>query len=131
MNLLLDTHIWLWAHREPHKLVDQVSAALTDPANQRWLSPISIWELLTLVEKQRVTLRGEISSWFQKSKRELSLQEAPLSWQVAQQLTSIRLGHNDPADRFLVATAKAYGLTLVTADERLMNVDGVSVLRNR
>jgi PIN domain nuclease of toxin-antitoxin system len=41
------------------------------------------------------------------------------------------LQHSDPADRFLVATAKVYDLTLVTADERLMNVPGLSVLQNR
>jgi PIN domain nuclease of toxin-antitoxin system len=41
------------------------------------------------------------------------------------------LGHRDPADRFLVATAKVYDLTLVTADERLMSVPGIRVLANR
>lgn len=41
------------------------------------------------------------------------------------------LEHRDPADRFLVATAKVYELTLVTADERLMNVPGLRVLPNR
>jgi PIN domain nuclease of toxin-antitoxin system len=41
------------------------------------------------------------------------------------------LGHRDPADRFLVATAKVYDMTLVTADELLMKVPGLSVLPNR
>lgn len=41
------------------------------------------------------------------------------------------LAHHDPADRFLVATAKVYDLTFVTAGERLRNVPGVKVLPNR
>ena len=39
--------------------------------------------------------------------------------------------HGDPADRFLAATAKVYGLTLVTSDQRLMNIPGITVLPNR
>lgn len=41
------------------------------------------------------------------------------------------LGHSDPADRFLIATARVYELTPITADERLMQVPGLSVLPNR
>jgi len=41
------------------------------------------------------------------------------------------LKHSDPADRFLVATAMVYDLTLVTADEQLLNVPGLNVLQNR
>jgi PIN domain nuclease of toxin-antitoxin system len=100
-------------------------------ANQRWLSPISIWELIILIEKKRVTLHEDMTAWLRRSKNELSLREAPVSWQVAQQLAAVTLGHRDPADRFLVATAKAYNLTLVTADERLMNVHAIKVLENR
>jgi PIN domain nuclease of toxin-antitoxin system len=40
------------------------------------------------------------------------------------------LGYRDPADRFLVATAKVYDLTLVTADERLLRVPEIQVLAN-
>jgi PIN domain nuclease of toxin-antitoxin system len=40
------------------------------------------------------------------------------------------VGSGDPADRFLVATAKVYDLTLVTADERLMRIPGIHVLAN-
>ena len=38
--------------------------------------------------------------------------------------------HRDPADRFLVATAQVFDLTLVTADRALFNIPGVSVLKN-
>jgi len=41
------------------------------------------------------------------------------------------LGYRDPADRFLVATAKVYDLTLVTADERLLRIPEIQVLANR
>lgn len=131
MKLLLDTHIWLWIHGEPGKLTSEVNQSLADPENDLWLSPVSIWELVVLLEKKRVTLREDMNRWVEKSKRELSLREAPVSWAVAEELTFTLLSHRDPADRFLVATARVYDLTLVTADEQLMRVPALSVLPNR
>ena len=131
MNLLLDTHIWIWNHVEPWRVASDVNQALGDPENELWLSPVSIWELVTLLEKRRVILDEDMNSWVEKSKRELLLREAPFSWAVAEELRFTLLGYRDPADRFLVATAKVYELTLVTADERLMRIDGLRVLANR
>ena len=130
MRLLLDTHIWLWIHRQPEKLTSEVHQAIADPRNDLWLSPVSVWEFVLLLEKRRVTLLGEMNVWVEKSKKELSLREAPFSWEVADELRYTILAHRDPAD-ILAATAKVYGLTLVTADERLMrSVPGLSVLGN-
>ena len=131
MNLLFDTHIWLWIHREPEKLTSEVQAAIASDETQRWLSPVSIWELVMLIEKKRVTLHDHLHSWIAKSREELDLQEASFSWKVAEELPFTQLTHHDPADRLLVATARAYGFTFVTADERLMNVPDLQVLANR
>jgi PIN domain nuclease of toxin-antitoxin system len=131
MNLLLDTHIWIWNSLEPWKLTSEVNLALADPQNELFLSPVSIWELVMLLEKKRVFLDVEMDRWIEKSKTELMLREAGFSWVVADELRYTLLSHRDLADRFLVATAKAYGLTLVTSDERLARAPGLNVLVNR
>jgi len=131
MNLLLDTHIWIWNDLEPWKITSGITRELTSPYNQLWLSPVSVWETVVLLEKRRISLKQDFGKWVQESVEALQLQEAALTWQVAHQLRFTPLGHRDPADRFLVATAKVYDLTLVTADERLMRVPGLSVLANR
>ena len=131
MNLLLDTHIWIWNHLAPQKISSQVNAMLAATENDLWLSPVSVWELIVLVEKKRLELEKDLHEWVQQSKRELMLQEAPLSWEVADELRYTLLRQRDPADRFLVATARVYDLTLVTADESLMDVPGLKVLKNR
>ena len=46
-------------------------------------------------------------------------------------MSSLKLPHNDPADGFIAATAKIFGLTLVTADEQLAALTDVAVLLNR
>ena len=131
MKLLLDTHIWLWIHREPWRLTSEVNQAVAYFDNELWLSPVSIWELLILVEKKRVSLYEDMNVWVNRSVKEFSLREAPFSWAVAHEMRFTLLGHRDPAGRFLAATARVYDLTLVTADESLMRVDGVRVMENR
>jgi len=131
MNLLLDTHIWIWNDLEPWKLTSDINRALANPENQLWLSPVSIWEITVLLEKRRINLKQDFRSWADESVRDLQLQEAAITWEVAHEMRYMLLGHRDPADRFLVATARVYDMTLVTADERLMSVPGLSVLANR
>ncbi len=131
MKLLLDTHIWIWNHLEPWKITSEVTKELGDPANELWLSPISIWELVMLVEKKRLELHRDMGEWVEQSMRELDLQEATFTSAVAHELRFTLLGYRDPGDRFLVATAKVYGLTLVTADLRLQELPGLPLLPNR
>ena len=57
--------------------------------------------------------------------------EAPLTIDVALASRTVDVEHRDPADRFIVATAKVYGLTLVTADARLLRCRDIHVLPNR
>jgi PIN domain nuclease of toxin-antitoxin system len=130
MRLLLDTHIWLWAYLEPHRLSSEVHRAFTDPGNVRFLSPASVWEFIVLLEKKRITLRQDFGDWLEQSKATLELEEAPLDWKIVRETRFVMLGHKDPADRFLAATAIAYDLTLVTADQRLLQVAGLKTIAN-
>jgi PIN domain nuclease of toxin-antitoxin system len=131
MNLLLDTHIWIWNELEPWKITSEINRELASPDNQLWLSPVSVWETLVLLEKRRISLKQDFRQWVDESVTALQLQEAALTWEVAHELRFTVLGHRDPADRFLVATAKVYDLTLITSDERLLSVPGLQVLPNR
>jgi PIN domain nuclease of toxin-antitoxin system len=131
MRLLLDTHIWIWSYLEPHKLSSEVAREISNPEHNRYLSAISIWEMINLLEKRRIHIDRDFGEWFNRSREDLDLHEIPLNWKIGHELRFTMLQHSDPADRFLVATAKVYDLTLVTADERLIGVPGLRVLENR
>ena len=131
MNLLLDTHIWIWNDLEPWKITSEINRELASPDNQLWLSPVSVWETIVLLEKRRISIKQDFRQWVDESVSALQLQEAAFTWEVAHELRFTLLSHRDPADRFLVATAKVYDLTLVTADERLIRAPGVSIMANR
>lgn len=130
MNLLLDTHIWVWSVAAPQKLSRRVGSALESASNELWVSPASVWELLVLIEKRRLAISGNPLRWIKEGFRALALREAPLTVDVAIRSRLIKVDHQDPVDRFLAATAKVYDLTLVTADERLIRSSGFLVLAN-
>jgi PIN domain nuclease of toxin-antitoxin system len=116
---------------EPQRLTRRVEKALADAANELWLSPVSVAELTVLLRKGRLTLPHDIQAWVTKTIQDLQLIEAPLTIEVALAISSISFPHGDPADHFLSATAKVFNLTLVTADQNLINLPGIRVLANR
>ena len=128
MKLLLDTHILLWGILRRERIPGNLKRALEDPANELWLSPISVWECLILARKGRVTLLPDPESWIRTTLRELMPREAPITIEIAIRSRSIEIPHADPADRFLAATAAVFDLTLVTVDERLVTGEGFRVL---
>ncbi|HSD29542.1 MAG TPA: type II toxin-antitoxin system VapC family toxin [Vicinamibacteria bacterium] len=131
MKLLLDTHVWLWSLAEPDKLSRRVRGAIKRPENEVWLSPISVWELLVLAERGRLKLDDEPRRWVTQALARTPAEEAVLTFEVAVRSREIMLAHPDPADRFLVATALVHGLTLVTADESLIDQKVCPVLPSR
>ncbi len=131
MRLLLDTHIWLWTFLEPARLAKRLAATLEDKANELWLSPLSIWEALLLAEKERISLMPTAPDWVSVALREVPMKEASLTSDVVLAAREINIPHRDPVDRFLVATARVFDLTLVTADKRLLLGTGFARLPNR
>jgi PIN domain nuclease of toxin-antitoxin system len=131
VKLLLDTHIWIWSLLEPDRLDRRVQRALTAEGNECWLSAISVWELLILVERGRVKVDSDVDGWLTEAFDRVPLKEAPLTHEIARESRLVDVSQEDPADRFIAATAKVLGLTLVTADERLLRSRSFPVLPNR
>lgn len=129
MKLLLDTHIWLWSMADPKQLSSRVQRELKDPTNELWLSPVSTWEALLLHSKGRIQLRGKAGDWAVKATS--YMREAPLTHEIVVAALELPLPHQDPADRFLAATAAVLGLTLVTADQRMLGLGTIATLANR
>ena len=131
MKLLLDTHIWLWSLLEPARLSTKVAAALTNPAHERWLSPLSIWEALLLIERKRLEVDRPGGAWVREALERAPIVEAPITREVAFASRSLKTRHRDPVDRFLAATAVVFELTLITADASLLAMKDVDLLPNR
>lgn len=128
MNLLLDTHIWLWYALGDSQLSENLRSTIAADTTELWLSPISVWEVLLLTEKGRISLQLDAATWIDQSLKALSIREAPLNHQIAILSRQVNLSHQDPADRFIAATALHYQLQLATVDARLTGVDWLQTL---
>ena len=126
---LLDTHVWLWGLVDPGRLRKKARALLAAPDATLWLSPISIWETSLLVERGRLDLDTNPRTWIQDAIVSSGVGEVPLNHEVALQSRELKLKYDDPADRFLAATASVYQLALVTADDRLLRGKGYETIR--
>ena len=128
MNLLLDTHIWIWSKLDPKRIGKRAARELSNNDNDLWLSPVSVWEALALMQKGRIRVADPLA-WVERAADQL--REAPLTQEIVRTGLALSLPHADPADRFLAATAKVLKLTLVTADQRLLGLGEIASLANR
>ncbi len=128
MKYLLDTHVWVWSVLTPERLKPRVAKALIAESSEVWVSPVSVWEILLLCERGRLSLDLAPAEWIQRSIEEASLREATVTCEVMLASAQVKLPHRDPVDRFLAATAKYYGLTLITADRALIEARQCKVL---
>lgn len=126
---LLDTHVWLWGLLDPTRLRKRTRELLGSSDATLWLSPISVWETCLLVERGRLELDTNSRSWIRDAIAASGVGEAPLNHEVTLQSREVEVKHDDPADRFIAATASVYQLTLITADERLLRGAGYDVAR--
>jgi len=124
MRLLLDTCAVIY-RAEGHAMTKASMIAIDRAAatNSVFISPVSAWEigLLTRSDRpNRLELGADPLAWFARVMSEPGAAEAPLTFDVA--FASTRLPgtfHRDPADRFLVATARALDVPIVTRDEEI------------
>lgn len=119
MRLLLDTHALLWWWTDDARLSTAARAAITDTANEVYVSSASAWEVAT---KQRL---GKLSEAPQAAQRFSELVSAdgftglPIEQRHALHAGGYPQDHRDPFDRMLAAQSEIEGLTLVTCDAAL------------
>ena len=121
--IVLDTHALVWALIDDPRLgpiargmIDEATAA-----NAALVSAITPWEIAMLVAKGRLALGRDTASWIEAALATPGLRLAPLEPDIA--VDSVQMPepfHADPADRFIVATARRMGATLLTADRAIL-----------
>lgn len=130
MKYLLDTHIWIWAVSKPEKLSKKVREILRNKSHELFISSISYWEFLVLLEKGRITISKPLDKWLKRAINNTGIRKIPIDKEIAIQSRKIPLPHQDPADRFIAATASVHQLTLITSDGKLAKSPGLTVIFN-
>lgn len=121
--ILLDTHVLIWAAEGDQRLGGIASALIeeTRRADRIGVSAITPWEIALLVEKGRLRLALEVGTWIETVLDASGIDLLPIEPEIA--VDSVRLPgefHADPADRFIVATARRRAAPLLTADRSIL-----------
>ena len=112
MNLLLDTHVFLWWDKQAKALHADTRAVIADPANQIFVSAVSIWEIAIKRRLKKLDFRGSAVAAIRAN----GFHELPILPIDAENAGALAWQHNDPFDRILVAQARRLTFTLATAD---------------
>ncbi|MGA7212662.1 MAG: type II toxin-antitoxin system VapC family toxin [Terrimicrobiaceae bacterium] len=121
---LLDTHAWIWYLGDQTKLTWTELNALDalDFENRPFISDFSLWEIATLISIKRLTLDRPLDRWLSIAARPTSVRILAVSVSVAIELAELPDAfHRDPADRAIVATARAHGLPVLTRDRKIID----------
>jgi PIN domain nuclease of toxin-antitoxin system len=120
MKYLLDTHALVWSLMNQARLSVRARKIIENTKYEFWVSSISAWEIMRLCEQGRLKLKSSPQTWIESVFSTTPIQEAPINRTIAIESRRVKLPHEDAADRFIVATAIAYGLTLITADSLIL-----------
>jgi PIN domain nuclease of toxin-antitoxin system len=121
MKLLLDTCTFLWTIWDEPNLVPAVRTLLADPANEVWVSSISIWEAVQKHRMGKLEVNAPEGAWQHFVTQRQAHDLLPLSFDEAdaRHLSRLPLLHRDPFDRMLICQSIERGLTLVTPDREI------------
>lgn len=130
--IVLDTHTLIWAVEGDRELGAGASRLIerTARADQVAVSAITPWEIALLVERRRLRLGQEVGEWIAQALALPGVTLVPIEPAIA--VHSVRLPgnfHADPADRFIVATARHLKVPLLTADRKILAYSAAGHLR--
>ena len=132
MNLLLDTHIAIWALNDDPALSEKARELILDPDNTIYYSTVSVWEVLLKHSRRPVSIPFDEKD-FSKGCQEAGFVPLALTDKHILAVSSLsRPGdvkeHNDPFDRLLLAQAKVQNMSFLTHDELIPDYEEKCVI---
>ena len=116
MDLLLDTHAFIWFLNGDNQLPALLKNFISDTSNRCFLSIASLWEIAIKSSLKKLELQGDfiqISGFLNDNDIEL----LPITFEHIQRLLELEFHHRDPFDRMIIAQALTENLLLATRDE--------------
>jgi PIN domain nuclease of toxin-antitoxin system len=121
MNLLLDTHVFLWLNDTPEKLSPVALAACQDENNTLFLSLASAWEIQIKQQLGKLELSENLHTLVSTQQQQNGLQLLPIDLAHIEALSQLPTVHRDPFDRLLIAQSIQQHMQIVSADQVFTN----------
>jgi PIN domain nuclease of toxin-antitoxin system len=116
MNVLLDTHVFLWWDSLPEKLPAAYRQICEDPDTQLYLSMASVWEMQIKIQLGKLKLKQSLAEIIPEQQAINKLQIIPIEFRHILSLSDLPDAHKDPFDRIIIAQAKSNNLPILTVD---------------
>ena len=126
MNILLDTHIFLWWNDRPEKLSSSARQAIENTDNTVYVSAAVIWEIVIKTSLDRMEAPEDPLAVVY-AEGFISL---PITPEYTMMLKTVENIHGDPFDRIQIAQAKAEGLALVTHDRNILEYADLQIIKS-
>lgn len=123
VNLLLDTHLLLWAAACSTKLPKEAVSLIEDPTNRLYFSSASLWEVVIKNGLQRADFHVD-PHLLRRGLMDNGYEELCITALHTLGVAHLPPIHKDPFDRLLVAQAELEGFLLLTADALLARYPG-------
>jgi PIN domain nuclease of toxin-antitoxin system len=119
VNVLLDTHVLLWAILSPASLTRKASKIIANSANTILVSAASAWEIATKVRLGRLPGAERLEAEFLEAMEGSGYELVPIRAEVALRAGRFRSEHRDPFDRVIAAQALQDDIPVLSSDEKL------------
>ncbi len=116
MKLLLDTCTFLWLITDDPALSSKARDLFADPANEAYLSTVSVWEIEVKFGLGKLPLPQASERFIPAQRERHGVATLPLEEQSVFYLSRLPSLHRDPFDRMLICQAIHHELTLLTPD---------------
>jgi len=120
VQLLLDTHAFIWSAASPQSLTSAARRAIQDPTNDIYISAVSAWEIVIKHGLGKISLPQAPEIWVPSRIVAMGFKSLSIRLEHTLAVTSLPHHHEDPFDRMLLAQATVENLTVVTRDLRML-----------
>jgi len=116
MNLLLDTHAILWFLNGDKKISEKVKKILASPANDTFISIVSLWEIAVKLSLGKLSLKTTLNYLFRIIEKQ-GFHFLPITPEHIICAATLPMNHRDPFDRIIISQALTEEMTIITRDE--------------
>ena len=114
MNIIFDTHSFLWALSEPVRLTAPQRVELETPANAVWLSAISVAEIAIKASLGKLVVNIDIL----EAARDSGFEILEYGAEDALPLKELPFHHRDPFERMIVSQAMTRDYVIMTSNKK-------------
>ncbi|MCC5844193.1 MAG: type II toxin-antitoxin system VapC family toxin [Verrucomicrobia bacterium] len=128
MRALLDTHAFLWWIADSPSLSKRAREVVADPANEIYLSSVSVWEIAIKARAGRLNFfSGDLAHFIVQQVSQNQFHSLPVTLSHSAKIHTLSQDHRDPFDQMLAAQSLLENMPILSVDPKLHSF-GVEVI---